>query len=44
LAGDTSRTLGEELIKKNQALLNKAALLIWVLVVAMAFLGQVKPF
>ncbi len=44
LAGDTSRTLGEELIKKNQAMLNKAALLIWVLVVAMAFLGQVKPF
>ena len=44
LSGDSNRAHGEELIKKNQAMLNKAALLIWFLVIAMAFLGQVKPF
>ncbi len=44
MAGDTSRAQGEKFIKKNQAILNKAALLIWGLVIAMAFLGQVKPF
>jgi len=44
LSGDSSKTHGEELIKKNQATLNKAALLIWFLVITMAFLGQVKPF
>jgi len=34
---------GEESIKKDQAVLNKAALLIWVLVILMAFLGELKP-
>lgn len=34
----------EALIKKEQSTLNKAALMIWVLVILMAFLGQVKPF
>ena len=33
----------EELIKKDQSILNKAALLIWVLVILMAFLGELKP-
>ncbi len=31
-------------IKKEQSTLNKAALMIWILVILMAFLGQVKPF
>ena len=34
---------GEKSIKKDQAVLNKAALLIWVLVILMAFLGELKP-
>ena len=34
---------GETSIKKDQAVLNKAALLIWVLVILMAFLGELKP-
>jgi hypothetical protein len=34
---------GEASIKKDQAALNKAALLIWVLVILMAFLGELKP-
>ena len=34
---------GEKSIKKDQAALNKAALLIWVLVILMAFLGELKP-
>jgi hypothetical protein len=35
---------GENEIKNHQSLLNKAALLIWLLVIMMAFLGEVKPF
>jgi len=38
-----TKTEGEESIKKEQAVLNKAALLIWVLVILMAFLGELKP-
>jgi len=38
-----TKTQGEESIKKEQAVLNKAALLIWVLVILMAFLGELKP-
>jgi len=38
-----TKILGEESIKKDQAVLNKAALLIWVLVILMAFLGELKP-
>ena len=38
-----TKTEGEESIKKDQAVLNKAALLIWVLVILMAFLGELKP-
>ena len=34
----------ESQIKKEQSTLNKAALMIWILVILMAFLGQVKPF
>ena len=34
----------ENQIKKEQSTLNTAALMIWVLVILMAFLGQVKPF
>ena len=34
----------ENQIKKEQSTLNIAALMIWVLVILMAFLGQVKPF
>ena len=44
LAQDSdTKTEGEELIKKDQEVLNKAALLIWVLVILMAFLGELKP-
>jgi len=35
---------GEDEIKTHQSLLNKAAFLIWLLVILMAFLGEVKPF
>jgi len=38
-----TKTEGEGSIKKDQAVLNKAALLIWVLVILMAFLGELKP-
>ena len=38
-----TKSVGEELIKKDQSILNKAALLIWVLVILMAFLGELKP-
>ena len=34
----------ENQIKKEQSTLNTAALMIWALVILMAFLGQVKPF
>ena len=34
---------GEQLIKNDQSMLNKAALLIWILVILMAFLGELKP-
>lgn len=34
---------GEQLIKNDQSMLNKAALLIWILVIFMAFLGELKP-
>jgi hypothetical protein len=34
----------EDQIKKEQSTLNAAALMIWVLVILMALLGQVKPF
>lgn len=36
--------IAEATIKKQQATLNQAALMIWILVITMAFLGQVKPF
>jgi hypothetical protein len=35
---------GEDEIKTHQSLLNKAAFSIWLLVILMAFLGEVKPF
>jgi hypothetical protein len=35
---------GERAMQANQTSTNRAALLIWILVIVMAFLGKVKPF
>jgi hypothetical protein len=43
-AGGEARLAGERMIKANRAVARVAALLIWFLVAAMAFLGVVKPF
>lgn len=43
-AGGDERIRGEQRMKKIQAASNRAALSIWVLVMAMAFMGQMKPF
>ena len=43
-AGGDTAIKGEAAMKANQALTNKAALLIWILVMVMAFLGKLKPF
>ena len=43
-AGGDKAVQGEAMIKHIQGAANRAALLIWVLVVVMAFLGKVKPF
>jgi len=42
--GGESKIAGEQMIKDNRKVASKAALLIWFLVAAMAFLGVVKPF
>jgi hypothetical protein len=43
-AGGDERVRGEQRMKKIQAASNRAAFSIWVLVMVMAFMGQVKPF
>ncbi len=43
-AGGDTAAKGEAAMKANQAATNKAALLIWIFVMAMAFLGKMKPF
>lgn len=42
--GGDNVVIGEQMIKDNRKVASKAALLIWFLVAAMAFLGVVKPF
>ena len=42
-AGADEQARGERMIKDIQGRANQAALLIWILVVLMAFLGEVKP-
>lgn len=42
-SGGEQAERGEQMIKSIQTRANKAALLIWVLVVLMAFFGEVKP-
>jgi hypothetical protein len=42
--GGENKAVGEQMIKDNRKVASKAALLIWFLVAAMAFLGVVKPF
>lgn len=42
--GGENVAIGELMIKDNRRVASKAALLIWFLVAAMAFLGVVKPF
>lgn len=43
-AGGEDRGRGERRMKEIQAASNRAAFSIWVLVMVMAFLGQMKPF
>jgi len=43
-AGGQDAVRGEVLIKKLQTKTNRAALCIWILVVLMAFFGEVKPY
>ncbi|HJP40070.1 MAG: hypothetical protein QF483_09945 [Gammaproteobacteria bacterium] len=43
-SGGDSGAEGERTMQANQTSTNKAALLIWILVIVMAFLGKVKPF
>jgi hypothetical protein len=43
-AGGDDKVKGENMIKDILATANKAALLIWILVVLMAFFGAVKPY
>ena len=43
-AGGDYAVKGEHMIKEIQSRANKAALLIWILVVLMAFFGEVKPY
>lgn len=42
--GAEEEVQGEQMIKDIQGRANQAALLIWILVVLMAFLGEVKPY
>jgi hypothetical protein len=44
LADGDSRAQGEKLLVEINSMANRAAFLIWLLVVLMAFLGEVKPF
>ena len=44
LAEGDDRTRGEQMILEINSVANRAAFLIWLLVVMMAFLGGVKPF
>ncbi|MBT6892335.1 MAG: hypothetical protein HOA25_12610 [Gammaproteobacteria bacterium] len=44
LSGGDDRIRGEKMILKINGTANRAAFLIWLLVVLMAFLGEVKPF
>ena len=43
-AGADGQAQGERMIEDIQGRANQAALLIWILVVLMAFLGEVKPY
>jgi small-conductance mechanosensitive channel len=44
LADGDSRAQGEKMLVEINSMANRAAFLIWLLVVLMAFLGEVKPF
>lgn len=44
LADGDSRARGEKMLVEINGMANRAAFLIWLLVVLMAFLGEVKPF
>ena len=44
LADGDSRAQGEKLLVEINSMANRAAFLIWLLVILMAFLGEVKPF
>jgi uncharacterized membrane protein YhaH (DUF805 family) len=44
LSGGDDRIRGEKMILEINGTANRAAFLIWLLVVLMAFLGVVKPF